>query len=356
MLNFRTSRTSRRPKSNPGQSLQKRTAWVVMALLMFVILFGQQAWQKFRGNAPPRADGGLADNRIAQPVNPPEKRPDDRPIMPGDLKVPEARPALPIDGKRLFGGVSSKLFDVLSDDGTYRAAENDAFFTLLKTLDQSDERDVDLASIGRKTFLQLHEQSAEYRGEIVTVGGVVERVLPQANPPENKHGIHKFYELWIRPDGGRLPIVVVCLDLPRDYPIGTPTTVDASGYFYKRLGYASAEPAKGDAAKTGAKNVFRTSPLVLAKTVRIRPQIAAAPAAAADDDGVPPFLRGVPLPVPARWALPLLGIGMIVTVALSAYAFKLAKTPVTGRGPIVGRRRDEAEPPPTNLNSIRVEP
>lgn len=358
-----------------------------MGLLMFVVLFGHQAWQKFRGNGPPPADGGLADNRIAPPAKRPDdfpglprdplaqapadarlaeaqpgaerpasERPGERPIMPGDLKLPEARPALPIDGKRLFGGVSSKLFDVLADDAVYRSAENNTFFTLLKALEQSDARDVELASIGRKTFIQLHEQSAEYRGEIVTIGGVVERVLPQADAPTNKQGIRKFYEMWIRPDGGRLPIVVVCLDLPPDYPIGARTEVDVSGYFYKRLGYASAEAAKGDVEKTGTKNVFRTSPLVLAKTVRVRPQLAVAPVAAAVDDGGPAILRGIPLPVPAQWVIPILGIGMIVLVGLSAFAYKLTKTSVTSRGPIVGRRRNEPETPATNLNSIRLEP
>lgn len=358
-----------------------------MALLMFVVLFGQQAWRKFRGNGPGPADGGLVDNRIAPPAKRPGDLPGlpgdrlapapaenqlvgnqpaadraadrpiiDRPVMPGDLKLPEARPALPIDGKRLFGGVSSKLFDVLDDDAVYRAAENNSFFALLEALDRSDERDVDLASIGRKTFIQLHEQSADYRGEIVTVGGVVERVLPQQNPPANKQGVRKYYELWIRPDGGRLPIVVVCLDLPRDYPIGKPTTVDASGYFYKRLGYASAEEAKGDAAKNGAKNVYRTSPLVLAKTVRVRPQVAVAEAQAPADDGGPAFLRGVPLPIPAQWVLPILGIGMIFTVALSVFAYQLTKNPISSRGPIVGRRRNEPEAPVTNLNSVRVDP
>src|SRR5207248_341476 len=144
-------------------------------------------------------------------------------------------------------------------------------------------------------FLQLQEQSDAYRGEIVTVGGTVERIIPQNNPPENAAGIKKFYEIWIRPDGSRLPIVAVCLELPPDYPSGKSPGIDITGFFYKRLGYASAEPAAGDSRQTGLKNVFRSSPLVLAKTVQVR---AAPPVAAAKPvhEG-PDFLAGVPLPI-----------------------------------------------------------
>jgi hypothetical protein len=343
-----------------------------MALLMFVVLFGQQAWRKMKGNGPAPADGKLADNVVGQnnradrgPAAAAKPADDDRlppgdqlaqvpGVRPEDLKLPEVKPAAPIDGKRLFGGVSSKLFDVLQDDTIYRSDENGTFFALLKALREADERDVELASIGPKTFVQLYEQSPEYRGEIVTVGGVVERVIPQTNPPANSAGIKKYYEVWLRPDGGRLPIVAVCLDLPKDYPAGRQPHVDVSGYFYKRLGYPSAEPASGNANETGMKNVFRSSPLVLAKTLEVR-SVAAAPNKIADD-GVPEFLRGVPLPIPAKFVLPILGIGMIVAVGLSAWAFKMTKSSSL-RGPIVGRnRKKQEEAEPTDLNSLRVEP
>lgn len=368
MLDFRTARTARRPKSNAGQAMQRRSVWVVMVMLMFVVFFGQQAWRKFKVNHVAPADGRLADNRVdprrdtkqkpaaaADAPGPDQLAQAGQPILPGDLKLPAVRPAQPIDGKRLFGNVSSKLFDVLEDDAVYRTAENATFFALLKTLSEADERDIELASIGRKSFIQLHEQSADYRGEIVTVGGVVERVLPQTSPPENKPGIRKYYEVWIRPDGGRLPIVAICLDLPRDYPLGKPTAVDVSGFFYKRLGYASAEAAKGNFDETGKKNVFRTSPLVLAKTLRVRtPAVAAAPAAEVDDG--PALLRGVRLPIPAKWVLPVLGAGILLTIALSAWAYRLTRSPLAGRGPIVGRKRAEEEQEVPNLNSFKLEP
>ncbi len=48
---------------------------------------------------------------------------------------------------------------------------------------------------------------------------------------------------------------------------------------------------------------------------------------------------------------------MIVTVGLSAWAFKLSRTSAVGRGPIVGRhRRKEEEEDVPDLNSIDLEP
>jgi hypothetical protein len=312
-----------------------------MALLMFVVLFGQSAFRKHNAQAPVGGDGHLKDNRIEQP---------ERPIMPGDLKLAKPKPMPAVDGKRLFGGVSSTVFNDVEDDAVFRSAENETFFTLMGAMQEADLRDVEEASIGRKTFVQLFEQANDYRGEIVTIGGTVERLIPQTKPLENRHDVEKYYEVWIRPDGGNLPMVAVCLELPPDYPASGSPAVDISGYFYKRLGYVSEEEASGNQAQPGLKNVYRSAPLVLAKTLTVRP--APVVAQAADDKG-PAFLAGVPLPIPAKYVLPLLGIGMIVTVALSAWAFGLMRTPVR-RGPIIGGRPTE-EPAVTNLNSLELD-
>ncbi len=191
--------------------------------------------------------------------------------MPGDLKGPELKPMLPIDGKRLFGGVSSNVFADVSDDSNYRGAETDAIFKLLGALKKSDERDIELASIGKLTFVQLQEQSEEYRGEIVTVGGVVERVAA-ANRIRSRtpRGSRSNTKSGSEPDGGRLPIVALCLEMPHDYPAGGKPSVDISGFFFKRLGYPSAEPASAADQAKGMTNVFRSAPLVLAKTLKVR--------------------------------------------------------------------------------------
>jgi hypothetical protein len=343
VLRFRTQRTASRPRANTGQTVQRRSVWFVMAALLFVVLFGQSAYRKFRGPGPGPGpgDGHLTDNKIERP---------EQLIMPGQWNPPKPKPMLPVEGKRLFGGVSSTVFHNVEDDAGYRSAENDTFFTLMRAMQDADRRDVEAASIGRKTFVQLFEQANDYRGEIVTIGGTVMRLIPQTKPLENRHGVKKYYEVWLRPDGGNLPMVAVCLELPADYPASGSPQVDISGYFYKRFGYPSAEEAAGNHEETGTKNVYRSAPLVLAKTLTVRPTDVAA--AAAEDEG-PAFLAGVPLPIPSKYVLPLLGVGMIVTVALSAWAFGLMRTPVR-RGPIVGGHRTD-EPPVTNLNSLEVD-
>lgn len=343
-----------------------------MGLLLFVVVIGQASWRKQKANQAAPNDGAMVDNKVI-PADKNEKKsvqPGEllaqnpaagvQPIDARDLKLPDAQPLLDGETKRLFGGVSSKLFADLSDDSTYRGDEIKPLFTLLKKLHDSDERDIELASTGRRTFVQLHEQPNIYRGEIVTVGGTVERIIPQQNPEPFPQGIAKQYEVWIKPDGGRLPIVALCLNLPADYPIGEKPEVDVSGYYFKRLGYPSAEKATAADMAKGMTNVYRSSPLILAKTLRLRPKAVVA-AVVAEDEG-PAFLKGVRLPFPNRFALPILGGGMVLLTALSAWAYRISRTSVMAAGPVVGRHRlnrekAEAEQEEVkNLNSLKVEP
>jgi len=360
VLSFRTQRTARRPPVNSGRALQRKLSWVVMALLMFVVLYGQSAWQQHKKIAVQASDGAMVDNRIDNPTgekaaDAEARTPTDRIIMPGDLKPLPAKPMLADEGKRLFGGASSKWLAVVADDSAYRAAESDPIFSLLQTLRDAKDRDVAEASIGKKTFVQLFEQADDYRGQIVTVGGTVERIIKQTNPAPYPHGIAEQYEVWLKPDGGRLPIVALCLELPAGMSVDSKPAVDVTGFFFKRLGYPSAEKASPDAADRGTTNVFRSSPLVLAKSLRVRP-VAAAPTVAAEDEG-PAFLTGVKLPIPSKYVLPLLGGGMVLLTAVSAWAYGMMRSPPTPRGPLIGGRRNEEEPAePTNLNSLDLEP
>lgn len=368
MLKFRTQRTRTRPAAgNLGTALQRKASWLVMGLLVFVVLVGQDAWRKQRANNPAPNDGKMVDNRVEPPAAVAD-RDDDRlaqvdpnvkPITAGDLKLPNAKPLLDGETKRYFGDISSKLFDDVLDDSGYRTDEIKPIFTLLGKLAKSDERDIELASVGRKTFVQLYEQPKVYRGEIVTIGGVVERITPQTNKPPFPPGVDesiiipKQYEVWIRPDGSRLPIMVVCLGIPADYPAGTKPEVDVSGYFFKRFGYPSAQEAGAESAAKGMKNIYRSAPLILAKTIKVRSKPIAVAQAPAEDEG-PDFLKGIPLPIPSKYLLPLLGIGMVVLTAVSAVAFKISRTSVMSVGPIMGRKRPEPVAEVKDLNSLNL--
>lgn len=366
MFKFQIQRTRTRTAGNLGTSLQRKSSWLVMGLLVFVILVGQQAWRKQRANNPAPNDGLMVDNRIDpaamgagdQVAQADRANPNVKPITASDLRLPDAKPLLDGETKRYFGDISSKLFDEVLDDSGYRTDEIKPIFTMLGKLNKSDERDIELASVGRKTFVQLYEQPKVYRGEIVTVGGVVERITPQTNKPPFPPGVDesmiipKQYEVWIRPDGSLLPIMVVCLDIPQDYPADTRPEVDVSGYFFKRFGYASGQEAGAEAAAKGMSHVYRSAPLILAKTIKVRSQPVVAKAA--EEDEGPAFLKGIPLPIPTKYVLPALGIGMILLTAMSAWAFKISRTSVVTGGPIVGRHRTEPVAEVKDLNSLNL--
>ncbi|MGC3967517.1 MAG: hypothetical protein QM775_09155 [Pirellulales bacterium] len=352
MLKFRTAAgraqyNSKRPPNYLGQKFQ-RPIW------FFILILGVGIWI-FRGGDPGRwADlfsmgkksgtQDAADNRIAA---------DTLALAPGEVQAPAAaEPNQPVAEKRLFGKVDPQLFTDLEDDATYRRDEEDGFFRLLRVLDEADERDIEVASIGEKTFRQLSEQTKEYRGEVIDVAGVVHRLIPQkANA--NLHGIEKFYEVWVIPHGTKVPLVFVCLDLPDNYKAGEMgQKIRASGFFYKRLGYAGApDPKKPD------EPVFRSSPLVLAKTLRVESPSEMAKVAAAGEEAVA-NVPGLPAGIPVKWVLPLLGMGMVLMIFLAVWAYRLSRTSVTSGGPFVGRARRAAEEARAaqNLNELKIEP
>lgn len=317
-----------------------------------------------------RGDGGLPSLRS---IFSPRSRP--APVVDGDNRVapraarvdPQAPDAvlavgdnrpLPVDEKSLFGDAQPQWFRVLEDDAVYRATENTTFFRLLKILADSDPRDIELASSGVRTFRQLYDQPDDYRGEIVTVAGIVRKIKPQTNPPQNTEGIRKFYEVWIEPDGSRLPIVAVCLELPADYPTQGDVDVRISGYFYKRLGYASAQQGERNELDGSRSDVFRSAPLLLARTLtwKLRPSLAAQ--IAADDEADAGTGPPLPFGIPRRYAYHVLGLGMLLMVGVSVWSWRLMRAPILNRGPIVGRARREAERAAevANLNSLKIEP
>ncbi|MCE9603687.1 MAG: hypothetical protein K8U03_02165 [Planctomycetia bacterium] len=354
MLNFRTKegRAASRPTNYLGHKFQR--PWIIGLFVLagglwlvrggdpakFSRMFGQ------RGEVQVAlADGNFKDNAVEKPA---------AVVRPGEVKAVGPRPENPVEGKRLFHNVDPKLFTTLEDDAVHRFEEQKSFFTLLKTLEGADERDIDLASSGRRNFRQLFEQTDDYRGEIVTVAGIVRRIVPQpAN--ENPQGIKKFYEVWIEPTGGRLPIAIDCLEMPRDYPVGGNSAqyVEATGFYYKRLGY----PGEPDARTK--KEVFRSAPLVLAKTLRWTPQAAPQEQIAQAGDAAMADIPGLPKGLPVKWMMPLLGLGIVLMIVLAVWSFRLSRSSVLDRnGPIVGRARRAAEAAqaPQNLNKLKIDP
>ena len=247
MLTFRTRRSFSGKNNYLGHNFQRKMVWGAMIIIVGAILIGQSTgrlptFERLLGRSGPAEDNRVAPHRT---LTDPNARAAANGAPAG---APADGAAKPVATKELFGGAKPEWFLGLEDDAVFRRDENEAFFSLLKLVSVADERDLRVASTGTRTFRQLYDQPDDYRGEIVTVRGIVRRVIPYTNNPPNEQGIKKHYQIWIEPYGNRVPIVAVCTELPADYPTGGEEGIEAEihGFFYKRLGYASNEQGEPD--------------------------------------------------------------------------------------------------------------
>ncbi|HUG20521.1 MAG TPA: hypothetical protein VMM56_16150 [Planctomycetaceae bacterium] len=87
---------------------------------------------------------------------------------------------------------------------------------------------------------------------------------------ENNYGIETLYEIWLfEEDAKGFPIVIVCTELPENFPLNFPETqpldgVSVRGYFFKLFAYEGRED-------------FHAVPLILAKSVEWNPPVVVAP-------------------------------------------------------------------------------
>lgn len=110
-------------------------------------------------------------------------------------------------------------------------------------------------------FVDLFQHPEVYRGHPVTLHGVLRRLVT-FDPGPNTQGIDTVYEGWLYPDDGQSnPAVVVFTEKPDGLPIGGDITeeISVTGYFLKMYGYQ-------------AQDAARKAPLILAHSVRWRPQ------------------------------------------------------------------------------------
>ncbi len=182
------------------------------------------------------------------------------PALVGDVAPAAADPSNGEQQQAYFPGVRLDYLSTVRDDTVFRNAESDAWFHLLDLLARTDPAELARASLGRVGFLQLDDQSASYRGRVVTVGGTV-RAAKEVTPPANAYGIKKYYQLWIQPERSDPELIAVySLELPHDFPLGaeldTPATT--TGFYFKRWAYQS-------------QGGISTVPLILSRTVDWQP-------------------------------------------------------------------------------------
>lgn len=186
--------------------------------------------------------------------------------IPGTFVSPrEVEPPADSSGD-YFPGVNPEHLATVRDDTFFRAAEHDAWFHLLQLLGETEPAKLQEASRGRVSFVQLFQQSGDYRGHVIRLRGTVRRAFP-LRPPKNDYGIERYYQLWLFPDDNpSSPVILYCLELPEEFPTGMTLVERAEvvGFYFKRLAYESAD-------------TLRTAPTVLARNIRWQRAPAAGP-------------------------------------------------------------------------------
>jgi hypothetical protein len=165
--------------------------------------------------------------------------------------------------------------NLVKDDTPLRPDENEIYFRLMNEAKHASAAELQQRLVKGVTFLQMYQQPHHYRGEVLSVRGVVRGGwrLPAANNP---WGITHYYAIWIHPQGGpNSPIFVHLLTLPEGFPAIKDRGADGSftklkedvhvtGFFLKRQVYLAADGT-------------RTGPLLLASSFEWNPESATDP-------------------------------------------------------------------------------
>ncbi len=215
---------------------------------------------------------------------------------PGQANVPAAGNQVP-QATGDSHPLPTDLYDAVEDDTLFRAGDREPLVAALDWLQETPQAEIAASSAGQVAYAQLYQQPEHYRGEIVTVRGLLRQVstknrpitsvepaavverdpsnenstdgtgvpaevtpeddeVAQAQAPEDRN---TWYEFFLQPDDHPSePIIIYGLNLPQGFPeagrMRQPAQV--TGVFYKRLVYSAAsEPA--------------IAPMILAKEIEL---------------------------------------------------------------------------------------
>ena len=149
------------------------------------------------------------------------------------------------DGRDRLPGVNLEYLAQVKDNRPRRVVERPAWLNLFEVL-QNNRPDF-IVSVARDDigYVQLYWQPDEYRGQLVTLKGVVRRA---ENFPFGKNdlGIIDCYRLMLQVPAGAgktRPVFVFALELPEKFPVKFQMReeVEVSGFSYKKLPYQRAD-------------------------------------------------------------------------------------------------------------------
>lgn len=185
-----------------------------------------------------------------------------RTLGPSLAELREASTVVTPELRELHALLNQVSLQEVEDDTVPLPAEQFAWFRLLADLHVASPAEVEAASVGQVSFLQLFRQPDAYRGQVVSIRGTARRAY-RVSAPSNAFGITHYFVFWVQPGGEQLaPYIVYSLELPAGFPAvpekgalgDTSLTepVEFTGYFFKRQAYR-------------ARDGVRTSPVLLAK-------------------------------------------------------------------------------------------
>ncbi|MDX1946317.1 MAG: hypothetical protein SFU86_13030 [Pirellulaceae bacterium] len=232
----------------------------------------------------------------------------------------DLRPSLQaiIDGRtpteheeRMLAGYQQTL-DALAlarieDDTVFlRPAEREIWLRLEGRVQDTPAEQLARESVGTVGYLQLHKQSDEYRGKVVTIRGTVKHAY-RVPALDNYLGVKEHVVYWIMPEGGPpSPIVVYALAAPEGFPKIQDGSggdklrklheeVVITGFFLKRGAYLG-------------KDDTYPAPLLIAGTPKWIPRTTSLQDASRYSIGPP-------------WLLPSVGVALLLSAVAFAFIY-----------------------------------
>jgi hypothetical protein len=317
----------RQPPPNYFSRKEQYRLLLLCATLMFVLAMMNEARKPSTWNWMWGTPTMEATASAETPVN--TRLKDDARSLPPDgftLSDQSGQRIVPPNGDIGFlPGISDELPAPIQDNTVMRAAENEAWQTMLHILGEMPQDEITSLSSANIGFAQLFRQTEIYRGHLITVKGTTHRVEP-IQPRDNEAGIEQLFRWIIAPGGGsNSPIVIYSLEKPDGIAMGDDAReeVEFTGFCFKRWAYEA-----GDGT--------RVAPLILAKTATWYPPKPAAPAR---------------LP-----SAPMIASGLLALVVLATIiALVVYKSSVVER-PEVRRMRHSADSELHELNDDEILP
>ncbi len=261
-------RSKRRPTADQARGHQRRLIYLIggLGLVLYAMWHAKDPrnWRWFQQLTQPRA----VDVDTTAPADPPG------PGLPADglsgpIVVPDKRQTeKPDTSKPLAQRVRGELLsNVVDNVAGLDPRETDALYHLLEILAGAEPDAIRAAGAEPVTHLQLWEQSAAYRGKLVSMQGEIKLVMPRTFP-ENDYGLTTYYEVWMRPEGTTNPVVIWTLELPADFPVGDKLEEPASvtAFYYRRWWYMAGDKKRPQTLKD------RLAPMLVARGVDWSPR------------------------------------------------------------------------------------